>query len=301
MANPAPTMNHTLGFLGLGKMGLPMARHLQSAGHAPLCFDPAADRLPLAQAAGLGLAPSAAAAMAECALIVSSLPNDAALEATAQQLAAHARPGTVYIDTSTVSIEASARVAQRLAGAGITYLRCTVSGNSHMAEAAQLTVMVSGDRAAFDTHRALFSSWGPTCFYLGGDEQARLMKLVINLMIMLTSGMLAEALTLGRKGGLGWADMWQVITGSAVASPILKAKAGPLAQRDFSATFTVEQMRKDVGLILGAGATLNVPLGLTALAAQWLASASAQGSTDDDYASVIKVVEQAAAMDPLGV
>jgi 3-hydroxyisobutyrate dehydrogenase-like beta-hydroxyacid dehydrogenase len=91
--------------------------------------------------------------------------------------------------------------------------------------------------------------------------------------------------------------MWQVIAASAVASPIVKAKAVPLGRRDFSATFTVEQMRKDVGLILDAGSSLNVPLGLTALAAQWLASAAAQGRTDEDYAAVIKVVEQGAALD----
>jgi 3-hydroxyisobutyrate dehydrogenase len=120
------------------------------------------------------------------------------------------------------------------------------------------------------------------------------MKLAINLMIMLTSGMLAEALSLGRKGGLEWSDMWQVIDASAVGSPIVKAKASALSKRDFTATFTVEQMRKDVGLILDAGKMLNVPLGLTALTAQLLSSASAQGYAGEDYAAIIKVVEQAA-------
>jgi 3-hydroxyisobutyrate dehydrogenase-like beta-hydroxyacid dehydrogenase len=290
-------MDTRIGFLGLGKMGLPMARHLQGHGLSVIAYDTADERNAMARAAALATAESAATLVTECRTIVSSLPHDAALEASAQLLAEHALPGTVYIDTSTVSIEASARVSLLLEAAGITYLRCTVSGNSHMAEAGQLTVMVSGDQAAYDTAGKLFACWGPTCFYLGSGEQARLMKLVINLMIMLTSGMLAEALTLGRKGGLAWADMWQVISSSAVASPIIKAKAGPLGRRDFSPTFTVEQMRKDVGLILDAGSSLNVPLGLTALAAQWLASASAQGGTEEDYAAVIKVVERAAALD----
>jgi 3-hydroxyisobutyrate dehydrogenase len=290
-------MDTLIGFLGLGKMGLPMARHLQEHGLPVIAYDTVDERNGMARAGAMATAESATALAAMCRTIVSSLPHDAALEATAQVLAEHARPGSVYIDTSTVSIEASARVSSLLENAGITYLRCTVSGNSHMAEAAQLTVMVSGDRAAYDAAGKLFACWGPTCFYLGSGEQARLMKLVINLMIMLTSGMLAEALTLGRKGGLAWADMWQVISSSAVASPIIKAKAGPLGRRDFSPTFTVEQMRKDVGLILDAGSSLNVPLGLTALAAQWLASASAQGGSDEDYATVIKVVEQAAALD----
>ncbi len=294
-------MNKDIGFLGLGKMGLPMARHLAANGHSVSGFDLVADRNLAAQAAGLRIAESALRLVTECATIVSSLPNDDALEETARVIAASARAGSVYIDTSTVSIEASARVATVLSAAGIAYLRCTVSGNNHMAEAAQLTVMVSGPRETFDEARAIFNSWGATCFYLGDAEQARLMKLVINLMIMLTSGMLAEALTLGRKGGLDWNDMWQVISASAVASPIVKAKAAMLGRRDFSPTFTVQQMRKDVGLILDAGAGLNVPLGLTATAAQWLASAAAQGGAEDDYAYVIKVVEQAAAMDSSAV
>jgi len=290
-------MTKHIGFLGLGKMGLPMARHLQEKGHSVTCFDPSAERRTAVAAAGLRVAPSLEALMASSEVIVSSLPNDQALEATATALAQHARAGTVYVDTSTVSIEVSTRVAAVLQEAGLVYLRSTVSGNSLMAEGAQLTVMVSGDRLAFDAAHDIFSCWGPTCFYLGAAEQARLMKLVINLMIMLTSGMLAEALTLGQKGGLAWDDMWKVITSSAVASPIIKAKAGPLGRRDFSPTFTVEQMRKDVGLILNAGASLNVPLSLTALAAQWLTSASAQGGTEEDYAYVIKVVEQSAAVD----
>jgi len=293
--------NQRIGFIGLGKMGLPMARHLLGHGHAVMGFDTVVERNQAGRAGGLEIAASAKELMSGCGTIVSSLPNDAALEAIALALARDAPAGTVYVDTSTVSIEASSRVHAWLEAAGITYLRCTVSGNSHMAEAAQLTVMVSGDRRAFDAAAPLFGAWGPTCFYLGAAEQARLMKLVINLMIMLTSGMLAEALTLGRKGGLAWADMWQVIAASAVASPIVKAKAGPLGRRDFSPTFTVGQMRKDVGLILDAGATLNVPLGLTALAAQLLASASALGGTGDDYASVIKVVELAAAVDSTAV
>lgn len=289
-------MNPSIGFLGLGKMGLPMARHLREQGHALSCYDPSAERIAAARSAELPVADSAQAVIGGARVIISSLPHDAALEATAVLVARHARAGDVYIDTSTVSIDASARVAQVLAQAGVVYLRCTVSGNAPMAEAAQLTVMVSGDRAAFDAAREIFACWGPTCFYLGEGEQARLMKLVVNLMIMLTSGMLAEALTLGRKGGLDWKDMWQVLTASAVASPIVKAKSMQLGQRDFSPTFTVEQMRKDVGLILGAGSSLNVPLGLTALSAQMLSGAAAQGGSEGDYAYVIKVVEQAAAL-----
>lgn len=122
------------------------------------------------------------------------------------------------------------------------------------------------------------------------------MKLVVNLMIAQTSAMLAEALTLGRKGGLNWQDMWQVLAASAVASPIVKAKAQQLSQRDFTPTFTVVQMIKDLSLILDAGQAAQVPLLQTALTRQLMVAALAQGDGQDDYAALIKTVERSAGL-----
>ncbi|MDO8374857.1 MAG: NAD(P)-binding domain-containing protein, partial [Polaromonas sp.] len=181
---------------GVGKMGLPMAGHFHAAGHAVTVSDPSEARLLLARSQGLQVADEAGAAMARADIIVSSLPNDAALRQVGAQVAGAARRGAIYVDTSTVSQQASAEVAQLLAAAGVAYLRTTVSGNNKMAEAAQLTVMASGPRAAYDSVLPLLKALGPNQFYLGEAEQARLMKLVVNLMIAQTSAMLAEALTL---------------------------------------------------------------------------------------------------------
>lgn len=280
--------------IGIGKMGLPMARHLAAAGHSVSVSDPSTERCRLAGAQGLAVSNSPAAALAAAEVVLSSLPHDAALLAVAAQVAAHAQVGAIYVDTSTVSLQASAEAAQALAAKGVLYLRCTVSGNNKMAEAAQLTVMASGPRAAYTNVQPLLRAFGPSQFYLGEGEQARLMKLVVNLMIAQTSAMLAEALTLGRKGGLDWRDMWQVLTASAVASPIVKAKAVQLAERDFTPTFTVEQMIKDLDLILSAGEANHVPLTQTALTHQLMCAAVAQGNALEDYAAIIKVVERGA-------
>jgi len=282
---------------GVGKMGLPMAGHFHAAGHVVTVSDPGQARLQLARSQGLQVAGDAGAAMARADIIVSSLPNDAALRQVAAQVAQSARPGAIYIDTSTVSQQASAEVAQVLAAAGVFYLRTTVSGNNRMAEAAQLTVMASGPRAAYDTALPLLKLLGPHQFYLGEAEEARLMKLVVNLMIAQTSAMLAEALTLGRKGGLNWQDMWQVLGASAVASPIVKAKAVQLAVRDFTPTFTVEQMIKDLDLILDAGRAVHAPLAQTALTQQLMHAAMPHGDGQDDYAAIIKTVERSAGLD----
>ncbi|MDP1656329.1 MAG: NAD(P)-dependent oxidoreductase [Hylemonella sp.] len=280
--------------IGVGKMGLPMARHLAAAGHSVTVSDPSPERCQLARAQGLAVSTSPAAALAAAEVVLSSLPNDAALLAVAAQVAAHAHVGAIYVDTSTVSLQASAEAAQAQAAKGVLYLRCTVSGNNKMAEAAQLTVMASGPRAAYTTVLPLLRTLGPNQFYLGEAEQARLMKLVVNLMIAQTSAMLAEALTLGRKGGLAWRDMWQVLTASAVASPIVKAKAVQLSERDFRPTFTVEQMIKDLDLILNAGETHDVPLMQTAMTHQLMCAAVVQGNAQDDYAAIIKVLERGA-------
>lgn len=281
---------------GIGKMGLPMAGHLHAAGHAVTVSDPGDERLQLARRQGLAVADDAAAAIGRADVVLSSLPDDAALRQVAAQVARSARRGAIYMDTSTVSQTASAEVAAELAAAGVFYLRATVSGNNRMAEAAQLTVMASGPRAAYETVLPLLRTLGPNQFYLGEAEQARLMKLVVNLMIAQTSAMLAEALTLGRKGGLDWGDMWQVLGASAVASPIVKAKAVQLSQRDFTPTFTVGQMIKDLTLILGAGADSHVPLPQTALTHQLLHAALAQGDGLEDYAAIIKAVERSAGL-----
>lgn len=285
-------------FTGIGKMGLPMAAHLAAAGHALTVSDPCDERCELAQEQGLAVVSDASAAIAAADAVFSSLPHDAALRAVAAQVAAAARPGTVYVDTSTVSQQASADAAQALEGKGLAYLRTTVSGNNKMAEAAQLTVLVSGPRVAYDQMLPLLKALGPNHFYLGEAEQARLMKLVVNLMIAQTSAMLAEALTLGRKGGLDWQAMWQVLSASAVASPIVKAKSEQLSRRDFTPTFTVEQMIKDLDLILAAGAASNVPLMQTAMTQKLMHAAVVQGNGLDDYAAIIKVLERGAGLNP---
>ncbi|MBI2768939.1 MAG: NAD(P)-dependent oxidoreductase [Burkholderiales bacterium] len=281
--------------IGAGKMGHPMGRHLLTAGHEVSVDDTDEGRLKAAHAVGMRVAQGALGIEA-AEIILSSLPNDEILWTVAEQVSRHARPDTVYVDTSTVSPAMSARVAELLATRKIAYLRATVSGNNAMADAAQLTLLVSGPRTTYDRMLPVLRLFGPSQYWLGDGEQSRLMKLVVNLMIAQTSAMLAESLTLGAKGGLLWADMWEVLTNSAVASPIVKAKSVQLLERNFTPTFTVTQMAKDVNLILGEAERLRVPIPQTALTLQLLHSAAANGDADADYAAVIRCVERAAGL-----
>ncbi len=285
-----------IALIGVGKMGLPMARHLAAAGHRLTVHDTSAAQREIAAAAGLTVAPGLQDALLEASVIFSALPDDAALLAVAEPLARAALPGAVYVDTSTVSMEASARAAAACAACGLAHVRATVSGNNHMADQARLTVMASGPREAYEVVRPLLQCFGPTQFYLGEGEQARLMKLVVNLAVVGTVGVLAEAMTLGEKGGLDWRQMWEVIAVSAVGSPIVQAKGELLRERDYTPTFTVDQMLKDIGLMLAAGAGSGVPLPMTALVGQTMLTAVAQGDRALDYAAVIRVHERAAGL-----
>jgi 3-hydroxyisobutyrate dehydrogenase-like beta-hydroxyacid dehydrogenase len=286
-----------LGWVGVGKMGLPMASHLLAAGHAVA----ACDTVPALVAAAVARGASAAGTPAEAArgaeIVFSSLPDDAALRRVAlaaDGVLAGAKPGTVFIDTSTVSPEVSAEVAKGASAKDVRYLRVTVSGNNKMAEAAALTVMASGERAVYDRCQPLLALFGPTQYYVGEAEQARTLKLVVNHMVYATIGGLAEALALGRRGGLDWGQMIDVIGASAIGSPLLKAKSAALKNRDFSATFTCLQARKDLGLIKDAAASSGVQAPLAAILAGLIEDCIAHGSADEDYAAMIKAVERSA-------
>lgn len=281
--------------IGAGKMGLPMGKHLVADGHSVTVEDPSAERLELAVALGMVVA-AGEAGLAAADVVLSSLPHDGALLDVARKVARHAKPGTVFIDTSTVSPYASECAAKLVEEQRIVHLRATVSGNNHMADAAQLTLLVSGPKDAYQRMLPLLKRFGPSQYWLGESEQSRLMKLVVNLMIAQTSAMLAESLTLGEKGGLRWEDMWDVLTHSAVASPIVKAKSEQLIRRDYTPTFTVLQMSKDVGLILDEARRLRVALPQTAMTHQALHSAAANGDADADYAVVIRCAERAAGL-----
>jgi len=286
-----------IGWVGVGKMGLPMASHLLAAGHDVLACDLSADLVQAVVARGARAAATPAACAAQAEVVFSSIPDDAALRAVAlgtNGVFAGARSETIYVDTSTVSAEASAEVAAAASARNVRYLRVTVSGNNKMAEARALTVMASGDREVYEKCRALLALFGPTQYYVGEAEQARTLKLAVNLMVYATIAGLAEALAIGRRGGVEWEQMLDVMAASAIGSPLLKAKSGALKARDFSATFTCLQARKDLGLIAGAAGASGVPAPVAAIAARLIEDCIAQGGAQEDYAAMIKAVERLA-------
>ncbi|WP_407179135.1 NAD(P)-dependent oxidoreductase [Bradyrhizobium sp. STM 3562] len=285
----------SIAWIGIGKMGLPIAGRLAEAGKRVAAFDTSAERLAMARQSGLCPAASAAEAVAGQAVVFTSLPDDVVLRSAVlgpQGLLRGMAAGSVLIETSTVSPEISAELAEAARARQVDYLRAPVSGNAAIAHTGALTCFVSGPKSAFERVSPLLATFTRAQTYLGEAEQARYAKLAVNLMIAVTAGMMAESLALGRKGGISWRDMLQVLEESAVASPMVKYKTPPLATRNFESTFSCRQMAKDLDLILGAGHAVGVPLQLAAQLRESYGSLIAQGEGETDFIATVAQLER---------
>ena len=291
---------YKIAWIGVGKIGLPMAALIVKAGHAVISFDPNTKRLATARQQGIGTAVSAAEAVAGCNVVFSSLPDDTALRATmfgSQGLLQAIAPGSILIETSAVSADISVELDCAAKAREIAYLRAPVSGNASIAHTGALTCFVSGPRSTFERVQPLLATFTRAQTYLGPNEEARFAKLAVNLMIAVSAGMMAESLALARKGGIAWQDILKVLDESAIASPMVKYKTGPLRTRNFDSTFSCRQMAKDLDLILSAGRSLGVPLHLAAQVRETYSSLLARGDGETDFIATVQHVERLSGLD----
>lgn len=284
--------------LGLGRMGTPIAERLEQAGHELAVWNrsPAATEAFVRRGATLLAAPSEAWKHAE--LVITMLADDAAVKAVAtgaDGLLSSGRPqaGTL-VEMSTISAQTSAEVAAAATANQIEYLRAPVSGNPAVVVAGNLGIIVSGPTAEFERLAPTLRDIGPNLFHVGEGEQARIVKLALNLMIGGTTQLLAEALVLAQRHGLERAKMLDVIEGSAIGSPYVKYKRGTLLSDDYSSTFTARLLHKDLGLALAAGHDAGVPLPATALVQQLVEGCIAQGMGELDLAALVLRLEREA-------
>lgn len=286
------TQTQTIGWIGLGKMGLPIATRLATAGRDIAGFD--RDRQRIAEASEGGIRPAATLADAAARdLVFTSLPDDKALAAVALSggLLDAMRKGAILVETSTVSPTLSAEVARAAERHGVAYLRAPVSGNAAIAHTGDLTCFVSGPRAAFDTFLPVARDFTRAQKYLGEAEEARFAKLAVNLMIAVSAAMMGESIVLARKGNLAWQDILDVLTNSAVGSPMVHYKARSLETRDFAPTFSCRQMAKDLDLIIGAGHAAEMALPLATLTRETYGALIGRGEGEADFISTVRLAE----------
>ena len=263
-------------------MGTAVAERLLGAGYGLVVFNRTARKAEKLAEQGAEVAETPAELLEQADVVVTSLSDDSALEALAAEVVPAARPGTVLVDLSTVSPTASARVASLAEDASVEYLRAPVSGNPSVVRAGNLSFMVSGPRETLDRVQPVLLAIGPTIHYVGEGEQARVVKLAINLMIAGLAQLMSEALVLGEAAGVSRESLLEVMGTSAVGAPFVKYKTEPLLRDDFSATFTTALMEKDIDLVLDAAEEAGLELPVASEMKTLLRAAIDAGYADDD-------------------
>jgi 3-hydroxyisobutyrate dehydrogenase-like beta-hydroxyacid dehydrogenase len=269
--------------IGLGHMGTAIAERLVDAGYRLVVHNRTPEKAGALVARGVEIAETPADLARRVDVVLTSLANDDALEVVASAVVQAARPGTVLVDTSTVSPAVSARVASLAETASVGYLRAPVSGNPTVVRAGNLTFIVSGPRETFERVEPVIRAIGPTVHHVGDGEQARVVKLAINLMVGGLAQLMSEALVLGEAAGVSRQALLEVMGSSAAGAPFVKYKTEPLLRDDFSATFTTAMMAKDVDLVLDTAEEAGVELPVAREMRAIVRAAVAAGYADDDF------------------
>jgi 3-hydroxyisobutyrate dehydrogenase len=273
----------TVGLIGLGNMGTAFAERLLDGGHDLLVYNRTAAKAEPLVARGAAVADSAAELAERVDVVLTSLPNDEVLESVAEEVVGAMGPGRVLVDLSTVSPATSARVAGLADEASVDYLRAPVSGNPTVVRAGNLSVIVSGPRETLDRVEAVITTIGPTVHYVGEGEQARIVKLALNLMIAGLAELMSEALVLAEASDVSRKDLLETMASSAVGAPFVKYKTEPLLRDDFSATFTTALMEKDIDLVLDVAKQAGVELPVADELKSLLRATAEAGYADDDF------------------
>ncbi|MFD8079440.1 NAD(P)-dependent oxidoreductase [Streptomyces sp. NPDC059718] len=289
--------------LGLGQMGSAIAERLIGAGHEVSVWNRSKGRADglVAQGAIELDAPAEAWDRSEvCITMVadSRALADVALAPDGGLAHAASGKGRVLVDMSTVSVEVSRDVAAGAEAAGIGYLRAPVSGNPGVVRAGNLTIIASGDDAVFASVEGLLRDIGPHVFHSGEGDAARIIKLALNLMVAGTAELLAECVALAEAHGVQRDRLLEVVAASAVASPLVKYKIGPLLADDYTSTFSSRLMRKDLDLALEAAAAGGVPLPVTGVVQQLLQACISTGLGEQDFMSLLIRLQREAGQIP---
>ncbi|MFF3559607.1 NAD(P)-dependent oxidoreductase [Streptomyces sp. NPDC002574] len=278
--------------LGLGQMGSAISERLISAGHKVSVWNRSKGRAEALVAKGAIELTDPADAWARSEVCITMVADsqalaDVALARDGGLVHAASGRGRTLIDMSTVSAEVSREVAAAAAEGGVQYLRAPVSGNPGVVRAGNLTIIASGEDAVFTSMESLLRDIGPHVFYVGEGDAARVIKLALNLMVAGTAELLAECVALAEGHGVQRDKLLEVVGASAVASPLVKYKIGPLLSDDYTSTFSARLMRKDLDLALESAAAGGVPLPLTGVVQQLLQACISTGLGELDFMALL--------------
>jgi 3-hydroxyisobutyrate dehydrogenase-like beta-hydroxyacid dehydrogenase len=285
-----------LGFIGIGAMGLRMARRLLEHGFHVTVFDRDASKANTLIESGGTVARSIADLASGADVVLSSLPNDGVVRSVytgSEGVLEHIRRGSMIIEMSTVSPETSRELYRLASARGVSVLDVPVSGSTPAAEQGLLTLLGGGDEDSFNTAQAIFDAIGRQHFYLGPSGSGATMKLVVNSLLGVGMQAIAEAIVLGENAGLDRHRLFDVLSKTAVIAPAHVGKLAKALDHDYRPEFAVGLMNKDFRLILDTAAAVRAPMP-TAAAAFPINNAEFADHPDYDFCAVIDRMEDLA-------
>ena len=283
----------TIGVVGLGAMGGRIAGRLLAQGHVVHGTNRTRSKADALVAQGLVWCENPRTTAQDSDVVLSMVTNDAALEAVTQGpdgIVAGLAPGTVYVDMSTVSPTASRTLAERVATRRASMLSAPVSGSVPAAEEGNLAIIVGGQVDTFERVEPILRQLGSTVTFVGDVGHALLLKLAINISLAVQMLAFSEGVLLAEQGWLDRTVALQVMTHSAIGSPMLQARAALIRDLPDNAWFDVAMMQKDLGLALDTGREHGLPMPSTTVADRMLSSARAAGYAHRDIAVLFRLL-----------
>ena len=271
-----------VGFAGLGAMGAGIAQRLIDAGYEVVGWNRTKAKAEPLLEAGMGWAGSPRELAAAVDVLFTMLTNTEAIEEVGEDVLAGIRPGTVWADISTIAPDASVALAERVAATGASFLDCPVSGSPATLAAGQMSVMVGGDRAAFDHVVDVLHAIGPKVTYIGPSGHAILTKVAINLALVVSVTAFAEGVALVEKAGVDRAAVVDAALKSVIASPVIGYRA-PLLVDDGAVFADVELQQKDLVLAQELARRLGVSVPTCAATSEMLNAARSSRQADRDF------------------
>jgi 3-hydroxyisobutyrate dehydrogenase-like beta-hydroxyacid dehydrogenase len=274
-----------VGFAGLGAMGAGIAQRLRDAGHDVSGWNRTKAKAQPLLDAGMGWADTPRELAAQSDVLFTMLTDSRALDATAggdDGILAGLRPGTVWADLSTIAPDASVELAERARERGAFFLDTPVSGSPATLAAGQMSVMVGGDRAAFEHVEDVLGAIGPKVTYIGPNGQAILTKVAINLALVVSVTAFAEGLALVEKAGVDREAVVDAALKSVIASPVLGYRA-PLLVNDTAVFADVDLQQKDLVLAQELARRLGVAIPTCAATSEMLSAARGGDLRERDF------------------
>jgi 3-hydroxyisobutyrate dehydrogenase len=284
-----------IGFIGLGIMGRPMAKHLLSAGHSLTVWNrsrPGIDEL-VEAGADEGASPADVAAKGEVVFtMVGDSPDVEAVSLGENGIIAGAKAGLVHIDCTTMSPEVTRTIAQPYAAKGVEMLDAPVSGGEGGAVNATLSIMVGGKQEVFERCKPLLEVLGKTITYCGPTGAGQTVKLCNQVAVAVTNMAVCEALVLSAKAGVSTKTMLDAISGGAASSWQMVNLGPKMIEGDFRPGFKVWHQQKDLRLALEVGREHDLPMPATALVAQLFAAIATDGHKEAGTQALVKALEK---------